>query len=156
MTQGRSGRFRIGLDGLSFRALGKALLVVVLVTMLLAQPALASGEEEKKKGGEGILHEEDTAFYHFTELLQFVGALAAMAGVVLAGQKYGGKVGRALYISGAGVGIFALQRLWHNLAEYGVLGTKTPYVLKQFIFGIVVTLLAVGFIMLWNTMRSHT
>lgn len=141
--------------------IGVALFILFLLTTVVAQPAMAAETELEEEGGHSDESEgehgdhNDAGMLHLgIEIVQFVSGFAALAGVVLAGNLYGGKVGTALYVSGAGVGLFAIARLWHNLTEFGVLGTTIPGIVEQGVFTVVTVLLAAGYLLLWNTMRA--
>lgn len=89
------------------------------------------------------------------EGLQIVFGVTAVASVVLAARVYGGEIGRALLVSGAGVTLFATQRVWHNLHELGLL-EPLPALGQQGLFILAAGALAAGNLSLYRTMTKRT
>lgn len=126
-------------------------------SVALAGTGQGSGDDhstgEDHNGGED--HENLGSVHLAIEVLQIAFGFIAVASVVLAGRVYGGEIGRALMISGVGVTLFAIQRLWHNFHELGFLGT--PSVLgQQTLFILAAGALAAGYLSLYQTMRKRT
>lgn len=107
----------------------------------------AGGHESDGHGGADPLH-------LFVEALQIVLAFVAVGSVVLASRIYGGEIGRALLVSGAGVTLFALERLWHNLHELGLLGSPSALG-RQGLFILATGALAAGYLFLYQTMNKR-
>ena len=89
------------------------------------------------------------------EGLQILFAFAAVGAVVLVGRVYGGEIGRALFVSGLGVTLFAVQRLWHNIHELGFLVAPSE-LSAQVLFILASGALAAGYLSLYRTMTTRT
>lgn len=128
-------------------------LVVAVVLLVLTQPTMAteSGDEHAAEDG----HADGASTLHLTvEGLQLLAGIGALGAVALAGQKFrGGHIELPLYVAGAGVAVFALQRLWHNVHEFGLLAAPSSFA-TQSLFLVALVLLAGGFVLLWDAMRS--
>jgi hypothetical protein len=88
-----------------------------------------------------------------TEVLQIVLSLSALGAITLAGRAYGGKVGRGLMVGGVGIALFALQRMWHNLSEFGVL-TEPAGLTSNGVFLVATLLMVVGYGLLYKTVAD--
>lgn len=125
-------------------------------------PELPAGTQDSHGGEEsheeGDSHDESSGtpgLVHLSiEVLQILFAVGAVVSVVLAGRVYGGEVGRALLVSGVGVTLFALQRLWHNFHELGFVGSPTALG-EQGLFILAAGALAVGYLSLYQTMDKR-
>lgn len=123
-------------------------------------------EETATEAGSGSEHDEagshdDSGGHGGADLvhlavegLQILFASAAVVSVVLAGRVYGGEIGRALIVSGVGVTLFALQRLWHNFHELGLLGSPSALG-EQGLFILAAGALAAGYLSLYHTMNKR-
>lgn len=113
------------------------------------------GHNESGQHSDGGDHGNTGPVHLAVEGLQIAFGFVAVASVVLAGRVYGGEIGRALVISGVGVTLFAIQRLWHNFHELGLLGSPTTLG-QQSLFILAAGALAVGYLSLYQTMRKRT
>lgn len=113
-------------------------------------------DDHGESGGHGSDdHSSAGPFHLLVEGIQIVLAFVAVGSVVLAGRIYGGEIGRALLVSGAGVTLLALERLWHNLHELGLLGAPSG-IGRQGLFILATGALAVGYLFLYQTMHKRT
>lgn len=115
------------------------------------------GEDHNESGqhSDGGDHGSTGPVHLAVEGLQIAFGFVAVASVVLAGRVYGGEIGRALVISGVGVTLFAIQRLWHNFHELGLLESPTALG-QQSLFILAAGALAAGYFSLYQTMRKRT
>jgi hypothetical protein len=120
-----------------------------------AQQSPDGGSDAGADGDDGDHESSGGPVHLLIELLQILFAGAAVGCVVLAGRVYGGEIGRALLISGAGVTLFAFQRIWHNLHELGMLGPPST-IGEQGLFILAAGALALGYFSLYQTMDKRT
>ncbi len=120
-----------------------------------------TGGEHEGEGGHGESgahgsggHDSAGPLHLIMEAIQITLAFVAVGSVVLAARIYGGEIGRALLVSGAGVTLIALERLWHNLHELGLLGAPS-WIGRQGLFILATGTLAVGYLSLYQTMNKR-
>jgi hypothetical protein len=127
------------------RALGLAVGVVCAVSILTA-PALA-----QSAGGSS----DPGLFFATSEIAQVMLSIGAVAFVIQAARAYGGEIGRALYVAGGGVILFAIWRLLEGASRLLDL-QRPPSSIGSAVYLIVTVLLLAGFYMLYDTMSGRT
>ena len=126
-------------------ALGLGLLCVA--TVAFAGPALAQPETTGS---------EAPGFWYATSLIaQVMLSIGAVGFVVQAARAYGGEIGKALYVAGGGVVVFAVWRLLDGAVK--ILSLKSPPgSIESTVYLVSTALLLAGFYMLWETMSGHS
>jgi hypothetical protein len=116
---------------------------VVAATVALADPVAA----QTTGGGPGL-------FFATSEIAQVLLSITAVSFVVLAARAYGGEIGKALFVVGGGVIIFATWQLLDGATE--LLELQQPPASAGSVVNLVVTiLLLAGFYMLYETTSGH-
>jgi hypothetical protein len=99
-------------------------------------------------------NENPGLFFATSEIAQVMLSIAAVSFVVLAARAYGGEIGKALFVVGGGVIIFAIWQLLAGASE--LLSLQQPPASAGSVVNLVVTiLLLAGFYMLYETTSSH-
>lgn len=127
------------------RTLGLAVGVVCVVSVFTA-PALA-----QTSGGSS----DPSLFFATSEIAQVMLSIGAVAFVIQAARAYGGEIGRALYVAGGGVIIFAIWRLIEGASKLLDM-QRPPSSVESAVNLIVTVLLLAGFYMLYDTMSGRT
>jgi len=89
-----------------------------------------------------------------SEIAQVMLSIGAVAFVLQAARAYGGEIGKALYVAGGGVIIFAIWRLLHGASSLLQL-RQPPANVGSVVYLLVTMLLLAGFYMLYDTMSEH-
>lgn len=90
-----------------------------------------------------------------SEIAQVLLSIAAVSFAVLAARAYGGEIGSAIYVAGAGVIIFGTWQLVHAAA--GLMAAPRPSpAADSSVYLMVTVLLLAGFYMLYETMNRHS
>ncbi|MFC6975492.1 hypothetical protein ACFQL1_13875 [Halomicroarcula sp. GCM10025709] len=93
-------------------------------------------------------------FFATSEIAQVLLSIAAVSFVVLAARAYGGEIGKALFVVGGGVIVFASWQLLAGATE--LLRLQQPPASAGSVVNLVVTiLLLAGFYMLYETTSGH-
>jgi hypothetical protein len=126
-------------------ALGFGLLCIASVAF--TTPALA------QSGGAGSGGPD---FWYATSLIaQVMLSIGAVGFVVQAARAYGGEIGKALYVAGGGVIVFAVWRLLDGAVK--ILDLQSPgESIESTVYLVTTALLLAGFYMLWETMSEHS
>jgi hypothetical protein len=90
-----------------------------------------------------------------SEIAQVMLSIGAVAFVLQAARAYGGEIGKALYVAGGGVIIFAVWRLLHGASSLLQL-RQPPANVGSVVYLLVTMLLLAGFYMLYDTMSDHS
>jgi hypothetical protein len=139
MTNERSG-VRKGVLG----AVSIALVGVLFVGTALAAPA--GGASESSSPG---------LIFATSEIAQVMLSVGAVGFVILSARAYGGEIGKALYVAGGGVIIFATWQLLHGASRILQL-QRPPENVGSAINLVVTVLLLAGFYMLYETIHGHS
>jgi hypothetical protein len=130
--------------GRSSRRLALGSLVALVAGVVLAGPAAA----QPAAGGDPGL------FFATSEIAQVLLSIAAVSFVVLAARAYGGEIGKALFVVGGGVIVFATWQLLAGAAQ--LLRLQQPPASAGSVVNLLVTvLLMAGFYMLYETTTEH-
>lgn len=125
------------------RRVGRTLGVVVATMAFTGRAAAQTATNE----GPGL-------FFATSEIAQVMLSIAAVSFVVLAARAYGGEIGKALFVVGGGVIIFASWQLLAGATE--LLQLQQPPASAGSVVNLVVTiLLLAGFYMLYETTSGH-
>lgn len=89
-----------------------------------------------------------------SEIAQVLLSIAAVSFAVLAARAYGGEIGKAIYVAGAGVIIFGSWQLVHAAAGLMAL-QRPPAAADSSVYLMVTVLLLAGFYMLYETISQH-
>jgi hypothetical protein len=82
-------------------------------------------------------------------------SIGAVGFVVQAARAYGGEIGKALYVAGGGVIVFAVWRLLDGAVK--ILNLQSPgESIESTVYLVTTALLLAGFYMLWETMSEHS
>lgn len=93
-------------------------------------------------------------FFATSEIAQVILSITAVSFVVLAARAYGGEVGKALFVVGGGVIVFATWQLLAGATQ--LLRLQQPPTSAGSVVNLVVTiLLLAGFYMLYETTGEH-
>ncbi|MFB6208306.1 MAG: hypothetical protein ABEJ69_03075 [Candidatus Nanohaloarchaea archaeon] len=115
------------------------LLAVSLTVPVAAQDNQTTGTDHNAK------HEEAIPFHLPAEVLIILGGLTSITAVAATANKYGGDIGRALYVVGSGIAFYSIYVLWHASSE--VLKIAAPsHPAMVYLFLIASLLTAGGFI----------
>jgi hypothetical protein len=126
-------------------ALGVGLLWVTSVAFTAPALAQAGGTGS---GGPG--------FWYATSLIaQVMLSIGAVGFVVQAARAYGGEIGKALYVAGGGVIVFAVWRLLDGAVKILAL-EQPPGSIESAVYLVSTALLLAGFYMLWETISDHS
>jgi hypothetical protein len=90
-----------------------------------------------------------------SEIAQVLLSIAAVSFAVLSARAYGGEIGNAIYVAGAGVIIFGTWQLVHAAAGLLALD-RPPAAADSSVYLMVTILLLAGFYMLYETMHRHS
>ena len=90
-----------------------------------------------------------------SEIAQVLLSIAAVSFAVLAARAYGGEIGNAIYVAGAGVIVFGTWQLVHAAAGLMAVEKPSPAV-DSSVYLMVTILLLAGFYMLYETMNRHS
>jgi hypothetical protein len=132
----------------SLRPLVLTAAVAGLSSVCYAGPALAASAS----GGGG---DAPSLLVATSEIAQVMLSIGAVAFVLQAARAYGGEIGKALYVAGGGVIIFAVWRLLHGASSLLQL-RQPPANVGSVVYLLVTMLLLAGFYMLYDTMSEHS
>lgn len=128
------------------RSLGLTLCFASLGSVAFAAPALAQNAAGASKPG---------LWYATSLIAQVMLSIGAVGFVVQAARAYGGEIGKALYVAGGGVVVFAVWRLLDGASQ--ILNMqRPPGSVESAVYLVATALLLAGFYMLWETMSSHS
>ncbi|AQL42509.1 hypothetical protein BV210_07195 [Halorientalis sp. IM1011] len=121
--------------------------VLWVASLAFTTPALA----QSGAGGSG-----GPGFWYATSLIaQVMLSIGAVGFVVQAARAYGGEIGKALYVAGGGVIVFAVWRLLDGAVK--IMDLQTPgESIESTVYLVTTALLLAGFYMLWETMSEHS
>jgi hypothetical protein len=96
------------------------------------------------------------SFWYVTSLIaQVMLSIGAVGFVVQAARAYGGEIGKALYVAGGGVIVFAVWRLLDGAVK--IMDLQSPgESIESAVYLVTTALLLAGFYMLWETMSEHS
>lgn len=124
--------------------------VLIVVAVLLALTALGAAQENHTEEA-GHTEGETSTLHLGIEIAQILLSVVALAGVGLAMRTFrGGRIAGAIAVTGAGVALFAVERLWHNFHELGF--APAPGLASQAIFLVSTGLFAYGYFRISRTM----
>jgi len=128
------------------RGVGAVLCLVWAGTVAFTAPALAqSGVSGASKPG---------LWYATSLIAQVMLSIGAVGFVVQSARAYGGEIGKALYVAGGGVVVFAVWRLLDGATK--ILNMEQPPgSVESTVYLVATALLLAGFYMLWETMSGH-
>jgi hypothetical protein len=130
----------------------RAVVLTVLAgagSLVFAGPALAEGVAGAASGSSG------PGLLRATSLIaQVMLSIGAVGFVVQAARAYGGEIGKALYVAGGGVVVFAIWRLLDGASQIMNL-QRPPGSIESAVYLLVTALLLAGFYMLYDTMSGH-
>ncbi|MFD1586135.1 hypothetical protein ACFR9U_04010 [Halorientalis brevis] len=129
------------------RNLGLTVCLVCVGSVAFTTPALA------QTGASGT--EEPGLWYATSLIAQVMLSIGAVGFVVQAARAYGGEIGKALYVAGGGVIVFAVWRLLDGATQILSL-ERPPGSVESAVYLVATALLLAGFYMLWETMSSHS
>ncbi|WP_136717429.1 hypothetical protein [Halorientalis salina] len=128
------------------RGVGLLVCLVSVGSVAFAMPALA------QTGANGA---EEPGLWHATSLIaQVMLSIGAVGFVVQAARAYGGEIGKALYVAGGGVVVFAVWRLLDGASQILQM-ERPPGSVESAVYLVATALLLAGFYMLWETMSGH-
>lgn len=123
---------------------------VAVVAVLLALTAVGAAQANQTEEA-GHAEEETSTLHLGIEITQIILSVIALAGVGLAMRTFkGGRIAGAIAVTGAGVALFAIERLWHNIHELGFV--PAPGLASQAIFLVSTGLFAYGYFKISRTM----
>lgn len=117
---------------------------VVFVGPALAQQSAGAGGSS----GPGLLRATSL-------IAQVMLSIGAVGFVIQSARAYGGEIGKALYVAGGGVVVFAVWRLLDGASQILNL-QRPPGSIESAVYLLVTALLLAGFYMLYDTMSGHT
>lgn len=120
-----------------------AVITISLVAPVVAQDNHTAGNDE---------HQEHVPFHIPAEIISILAGILSIGAAVATANKYGGDIGQALYVVGAGIGIYSLHLLWHALPEVGVLAAGPTNVGTVYMYLVASVLTASGFVMAYRAM----
>lgn len=126
-------------------------LVLTSVAACLSAVAFAGPAVAAPAGGGG---DAPSLLVATSEIAQVMLSIGAVAFVLQAARAYGGEIGKALYVAGGGVIIFAVWRLLHGASSLLQL-RQPPANVGSVVYLLVTMLLLAGFYMLYDTMSEH-
>lgn len=121
--------------------------LLCIASVALTAPALAQS---------GSVEAGGLSFWYATSLIaQVMLSIGAVGFVVQAARAYGGEIGKALYVAGGGVIVFAVWRLLDGAVK--ILDLQSPgESIESTVYLVTTALLLAGFYMLWETMSEHS
>jgi hypothetical protein len=132
--------------GGSVRAATAALGVLGVAGVAFAAPAVA--QTGAASGSPGL-------WYATSLIAQVMLSIGAVGFVVQAARAYGGEIGKALYVAGGGVIVFAVWRLLDGAVK--IMDLQSPgESIESAVYLVTTALLLAGFYMLWETMSEHS
>ncbi|MFB6083782.1 MAG: hypothetical protein ABEJ94_06010 [Halorientalis sp.] len=118
-----------------------------VASLAFTGPALAQSGAGGS-GGPGL-------WYATSLIAQVMLSIGAVGFVVQAARAYGGEIGKALYVAGGGVIVFAVWRLLDGAVK--IMNLRAPgESIESTVYLVTTALLLAGFYMLWETMSEHS
>lgn len=121
-----------------------------VASVVFAGPALAQQSAAAASGS------SEPGLLRATSLIaQVMLSIGAVGFVIQSARAYGGEIGKALYVAGGGVVVFAIWRLLDGASQILNL-QRPPGSIESAVYLLVTALLLAGFYMLYDTMSGHT